>query len=449
MTEAIEAQIGQWRLYLEKHRALSAADVDELEGHLRDQIDELRQKGLTQDEAFLIAVKRLGNLDQLAREFAREHSERLWKQFGWPTAGEPVAKSNRSLLIALGWAVAAALAVKLPALFAVQIAERADFYLPNASFFALPFLTGYFAWERKLPARAIAGLAVPFVALAVLINTYPFIPGGSTLVLATIHLPIVLWLVMGVAYTGMEWHWPNRRMDFIRFTGEWFVYYVLIALGGGVLTVISMGVFAAIGVDIGQLASEWILPCGAVGAVVVAGWLVEAKQSAIENIAPVLTRVFTPLFTVLLLVFIGALIWDGNGLDIDRDLLVLFDLLLVVVLGLVLYALSARDPLAPADTFDRLQWLLLTCALLVDLVVLGNMVARVSQLGWSPNRVAALGLNLVLLGNLAWSARLSWGFLRGRRPLAALEDWQTTYVPVYAAWAATVVVVLPPAFVWK
>ena len=78
-----------------------------------------------------------------------------------------------------------------------------------------------------------------------------------------------------------------------------------------------------------------------------AAWLVEAKQSVIENMAPVLTRVFTPLFAVTLLAFLVAIVWTTNGIDVERDVLILFDLLLVVVLGLLLYAISARDLAAP------------------------------------------------------------------------------------------------------
>jgi hypothetical protein len=37
-------------------------------------------------------------------------------------------------------------------------------------------------------------------------------------------------------------------------------------------------------------------------------------------------------------------------------------------------------------------------------------------------------------------------FLRGRGPFASLERWQTDYLPVYAAWAAIVVIVFPPLF---
>jgi hypothetical protein len=183
-----------------------------------------------------------------------------------------------------------------------------------------------------------------------------------------------------------------------------------------------------------------------VGAVLVAAWLVEAKQSVVENIAPVLTRVFTPLTTLMLLAYLVALLATGNVVEVDRDLLILVDLILVLVLGLLLYAISARDPLARPDLFDRLQLLLVLSALVVDVLMLVAMLIRITEFGASPNKTAALGLNLILLANLAWSARLSVGFLRRRLPFSALEHWQTTYLPVYAAWAAVVVLVFPPAF---
>src|SRR5690606_30609611 len=141
-----------------------------------------------------------------------------------------------------------------------------------------------------------------------------------------------LWLVVGIAYAGGRWSQVAGRMDFIRFSGELFIYYVLIALGGGVLTGLSALLFQSIAIDIEPFFEAWLLPCGAAGAVVVAAWLVEAKQGVIENMAPVLTRLFTPLFAAALVIFAGALLWTGRGIAIERELLIAFDLLLVVVL---------------------------------------------------------------------------------------------------------------------
>src|SRR5690606_41118339 len=86
---ALEAQIDQWRRYLARRQAIHSVDVAELEDHLREQIAMLADAGLDDDEAFLVAVKRLGDLDALSREFAREHSERLWKQLVVDSSATP------------------------------------------------------------------------------------------------------------------------------------------------------------------------------------------------------------------------------------------------------------------------------------------------------------------------------------------------------------------------
>jgi hypothetical protein len=445
---SLEEQIGRWRSYLNHRQAIHSVDVAELEDHLREQIAVLTQAGLAADEAFLVAVKRMGELDALSREFAREHSDRLWKQLVASSSdtGAPQAAARTDAIVAFSLAVTAALAIKAPALFGIQLDTDGGFYARNLSLFVLPLLTGYFAWKRKLGPGAIPWLAAAFVAAAVFANAYAFAPGGNTEVLTALHMPIALWLVVGVAYAGGRWSEVAGRMDFIRFSGELFIYFVLIALGGGVLTAFMAMMFQAAGIDVEPFFESWLLPCGAVGAVVIASWLVEAKQSVIENMAPVLARIFTPLFAVVLVVFLGTLLWTGRGVDIERNLLIAFDLLLVVVLGLLLYSVSARDPRTPPGAFDVAQVVLLVSALAADAVALWAIAARINEFGFTPNRVAALGGNVILLVHLAWSAWLSIGFLRSRGTFATLERWQTDYLPVYAIWAAIVVIVFPPAF---
>jgi hypothetical protein len=445
----LEDQIAQWRAYLRRRRAIHGPDVEELEGHLRDHVAVLTQAGLAGDEAFLVAVKRMGNLDALSREFAREHSERLWKQLVVPPdATTEVVATRSELLLVLALAVCAAAAFKAPVLFGVPFSggDEAPFYFRNLSLFVLPFLAGYFVWKRGLNARTCVGLALTFAVAALFANVYSFAAGSDTEALTALHLPIALWLAIGVAYTGGRWRAAAARMDFVRFSGELFIYYVLIALGGGVLTAFTVMMFEAISINVEWLAGNWIIPCGAMGAVIVGSWLVEAKQSVVENMAPVLTRLFTPLFTVVLLVFLATMAWTGSPIRVERNILIAFDVLLALVVGLVLYAASARDPQAPPDLFDALQLVLVASALVVDAVALAAIAARISEFGFTPNRVAALGENLILLVNLGWSAWLYMQFLRRGRPFAALERWQTAYLPIYSGWAAIVVILFPPLF---
>ncbi len=443
----VEARIEAWRGYLARRAAISAADVDELEAHLRDEMAALTRVGLSDDEAFGVAIGRLGALDGLSREYAREHSDRLWKQLVLGVEDAAPAL-RRSLQVSLGLAVAAAVAVKVPALFGLTLDEDGLAYVRNLPLLVLPFLAVFFVWRTRLGALGLGVLAAGFLVAALALNAFPFAENGATEVLATLHLPIALWLLLGIAHAGGDWRSDRARMDYVRFTGEWFIYYVLIGLGGGVLMGLTAAVFSTIGVDTSTFLVEWLLPCGAAGAVLVAAWLVGAKQGVIENMAPVLTRVFTPLLTVMLLAFIAAAIWQRDAVTIDRELLIIFDLVLIVVLGLVLYSVSARDPDAPPGPFERLQVVLLGSALAVDAYVLYAMLGRIGAFGFSPNKVASLGLNVLLLVNLAWSAVLLVGFLRGRRPYAHLERWQTSYLPVYLGWTAAVGLAFGPLFGW-
>jgi len=451
--QPLEEQIAQWREYLRRRRAVNGPDVEELEGHLRDQLAALTESGLAGDEAFLVAVKRMGSLDALSREFAREHSERLWKQLVMaPEGAEPANTSHVETLVVLGLAVAAALAIKVPALFGFRIGPNEElplFYFRNASLFVFPLLAIYFVWKHGWSVAGSLWLALPFAAGAVFANVFTFPKNSDTEALSILHLPIALWLVVGFAYVRGRWFADGGRMNFVRFSGELAIYYVLIALGGGVLTGFTVMMFQAIDVKAEWFVAGWLLPCGAAGAVIIGSWLVEAKQSVIENMAPVLTRLFTPLFTILLLAFLATMAWTGNPINVKREVLIAFDLLLAVVVGLVLYAASARDPQAPPDFFDGLQLMLVLCALVADGVALFAIAARISEFGFTPNRVAALGENLILLVNLAWSAWLYARFLRHQGSFAVLERWQVAYLPVYSVWAGLVVAIFPPVFGYR
>lgn len=232
----------------------------------------------------------------------------------------------------------------------------------------------------------------------------------------------------------------------MRFSGELFIYYVLIALGGGVFSLLTWGMFEAIDLDIGDFIAEWVLPCGAMGAVLVGAWLVEARQGVAQNIAPMLSRIFTPLFAVMLPIFLAAMVVTGEWVDMDRDMLIGFDIMLALVLGLLLFSVSARDSRERPGVFDALQLLLVAAAIAADLMALSAIVGRISEFGFTPNRTAALGGNIVLLANLAWSAWLYLQFLRARGEFSALVRWQVNYLPVYVVWGAVVVVIFPPLF---
>ena len=80
----------------------------------------------------------------------------------------------------------------------------------------------------------------------------------------------MLWFAVAYPYMGGTIRSHERRMDFVRFTGEWVIYYALIALGGGVLLGLTALILEPSGADVAERVIEWVVPSGAVGAVIVA-----------------------------------------------------------------------------------------------------------------------------------------------------------------------------------
>ena len=435
-----ESAVASWRAYIVSRGSVSQADADELEDHLRTQIDDLRAAGLDADEAVLIAVKRMGRQDQIADEYARENSRRLWKQL--VMGGSSRTRRVDGGVIMIGFAVLAAVLAKLPDLLGASIVPA----ILLGGVLALATLAGFIAWcARPLRNQAVAA-GIGFAILAVLAGAYPFEAKSDTMIVFGLHVPVILWLLVGLVYTGAGWRSNARRMDFVRFTGEWLIYLALFALGGGVLIGLTAAVFSALGADPTTVLIKWVAPCGAAGASVVAAWLVDAKQEVIENMAPVLGRVFTPLFTIAVLaMLVGACVSGGFGAY--REVLIIIDALLVVVTGLVLYVLSAQQPTDRPGWAEQLQLLLVLAAFALNGFAIAAMISRISDGGPTPNRVVALGVNLVLLVGLAGS-----GWLLGRRVFRRdtstrrLLAWQTGYLPIYGAWAIVAAVVVPPLF---
>ena len=448
LSAEVEEQISKFKTGLSRYTARDSG-ADECEADLRREIKSLVNVGLTDDEAFLVAIKRMdrseGARGAVSRELSGPQRDGSGSTSEYPQLSSRISSSEYVIVFFL--ALLSALAFKVPVLFGVSFSEAsAGFYVRNFSLFVLPVLTGYFAWRRRLQTIHAFRLLMLVVVAIIFANVYPFRRFGSTELLAVLHLPIALWLVVGMAYVGGRWRNNSRRMDFVRFSGELFVYYTLFACGGGVLIALTLIMFNGIGVNADWLVAEWLLPCGALGAVIVGAGLVDIQQKMSEGLAPLLTRLFTPLFAIVLLMVLATMAWTSSSMEVDREVLIGLDVLLVVVLGLHLFYVSDRNSRASPSAFDWIQLLVVCAAVAVDALALVAITGRISEYGVSPNKLAALGENLVLFVNLAWSGWLYFKFLRGRGPFVALKQWQVSYLPVYSVWAGIVVVIFPPVF---
>lgn len=442
----LTTSIAEWRAALEGDPALTSDDLDELQSHLEEQIEELRGVGLTPDEAFLIAERRLGADDRLAGQYEREHSERRWGRLELPSASD--ARSGVWTMV--GFAIVSAAVMLALFLAGLYLDPSQTLFVSNAGSVVFLAVASFLAIVHRVPWRGLAPVLAIGVALVIVTNLYRLTLAGSPtadwpdwVLLVALHLPVALWALIAVIYLH-DPNGPRSGIEFVRFTGEWVIYLLLLVVGGGAF--VALASLLLIPVTSFEALPGWLMSAGLGGAVIVAAWLVEAKRRALENIAPVLAAAFTPLLAALAVAAAVVYLTGDLFRNFDRDLLLVFDLLLLAVFAVVVFGLSVRGPSTRATVGDHLRTVAVLAAVLLDVLVLVSMLARIGELGLTANRTAALGLNVILVVSLAVTGWLSVRAAFGRSTPAIVQAWQVRTLPVLAGWAAVVSLAIPPVF---
>lgn len=444
--------------------SLSQEQIDELESHLLDSMEALQTTGLSEEEAFLIAVRRLGSASDLSSAQVRRKADRIWKDLftkaeisdATPFGGEGGAMTIKGLWNGVkgvdpflaAMVVLTFILAMLPQWTGHDFDESPAYFL-NVSWMVIPSAALLYLrrdWatgEREM--RWIA-IRVGVLLAPLLVNLYPFADDGQTLNLSILHLPFLSWLALALFRDSDILARGEARMDFIRFTGEALVYSVLVGLSILALIGLSAGLFSLLGIDIEPVFEYWIAPLIFPLTLLTGIVLVERKRSLVENFAPVLAKILTPMLLLVLGIFTVALFTTAQFGQADREVLILMDLLLLAVVMVVIYGVSTRSELEHHPLQDLASLVLVGLAIVCDVYALASMVSRLAEFGISANKLAALGGNILLLGNLLllllYFARQLRSGVSGEG-LLSVQGW---YFIAYYIWFAVVALGFPLVF---
>jgi putative ABC transport system permease protein len=79
----LEEAVKKWKKSLRKNEALEDGYREELESHLRDKIDYLKEQGFSDEDAFIEAVKKIGDRDRIGEEYFKADTRKLTGRPPW------------------------------------------------------------------------------------------------------------------------------------------------------------------------------------------------------------------------------------------------------------------------------------------------------------------------------------------------------------------------------
>jgi hypothetical protein len=354
--------------------------------------------------------------------------------------------TTRDITYVIMASIFAGIIAKLPAIFNL---DEEFFYQRNIGFIVFPILGLYFAWKNKLKTKAIVFISVAMLVSLFFINFLPNQKGSDSVLLSCIHLPLFLWSVLGYAFVGGSLSNHEKRLGFLRFNGNLAVMMALIAIAGIILTGITVGLFAVIDLNIEKFYFENVAIFAAAALPIVATYLTETNPQIVNKVSPVIAKIFSPLVLITLIAYLVAIVISGKDLYNDREFLLTFNILLIGVMALIFFSVAgtSRPTKNYVETF--ILFLLSIVTIIVNGIALSAILFRISEWGFTPNRIAVLGGNVLMLINLILVTIRLFKSLRKKNEKTEVGAAIALFLPVYAAWAFFVAFFLPLIFNFK
>ncbi|MCE5206613.1 MAG: hypothetical protein LLF80_10995 [Porphyromonadaceae bacterium] len=375
----------------------------------------------------------------------------IWKaRLEFDHQAEPGRKvRKRDLLFLIISCVMAGLLIKIPQLAGFDPDEY-DYYVKNAGIIVFMGLSAYvFLTKSQLNLRNLIVSLLIYLLSALYINLLPAGEKSNSITLTYIHLPLFLWCLYGVIFIDFDLKEPSKRINYLKYNGDLAILTLLILIGGGALTAVTIGLFSAIDLHIENFYMENIAIVGLVVSPIVATYIIRSFPAITDKLAPIIARIFSPLVLVTLLVYLIFMIVTGKDPYNDRDFLLVFNLMLLGVMAIVVFSVAGTSTHEKQHFNEWILFVLSLLTLAVDLVALSAIIYRVGEFGFTANRTAVLGSNLLILVHLLLITIDLFKVVWKGKEMKIVEQTIAKYLPFYAAWTLFVTFFFPAIFGWK
>ncbi|MCP1382335.1 hypothetical protein [Runella salmonicolor] len=359
-------------------------------------------------------------------------------EINWGTRGE--------LLFVIIATLVAGLIAKLPAFLSI---DEEFFYSRNIGFIIFPALSAYFAWKNQLSISKIAIIVGTTLVGLIFINSLPKVKQSDTLVLSCIHLLLFLWSILSFAFVGEARNNDEKRLSYLKYNGDLVVMTTLILIAGGIMTAITVGLFKLIGIDIEKFYFENVVFFGLPAAPIIGTYLTQTNPQLVGKVSPVIAKIFSPLVLVMLVIYLGAMVYSGKDPYNDREFLLIFNALLIGVMAIIFFSVAETSTATKSKAEILVLFLLSVVTIIVNGIALSAILFRISEWGITPNRAAVLGSNVLILINLLLVTAQLYKVFSKKTNINEVGKTMAFYLPIYVLWTIVVTFIFPLIFGFK
>lgn len=350
---------------------------------------------------------------------------------------------KKQIMLVIILSIIAGIIAKIPFIFEL---DEELYYTRNVGFISFSIISIYFAIRNKLSVLNLSIIAGINLFAIIYINLLPPINNSDVINLATVHMVLFLWAILGYTYIANDYKNLSKRISFLKFNGDLVVINVLILIAGGILTGITIGLFGLIGLNIEKFYFENIGIFGLAALPIVGTFLIQNNSSLVSKISPLIAKIFSPLVLIMLFIYLLSIVTLGKDPYNDREFLLIFNILLIGVMALIFFSVAESSNKEKSNYELWILFLLSLLSVIISLIALSAILFRINEWGFTPNRTAVLGTNILILTHMIIVNIKLFKSLNNKSSSLEIGEVIAKYLPIYFIWTIIVVYIFPLIF---
>jgi len=391
------------------------------------------------------------NFEEVYSEIEKFELAKYWKiRLDYNKTPDKIKKFNLlDIFILISTCLIAGFLIKIPDIFNIKMTDLI-FYEKNAGIIVFFGLTIYVVWTNRIfELKRLTLILITFLILTIYVNLLPSIDNSVSINLVYIHLPLLMWCIFGLVFIDFNLKDKIKRIEYIRYNGDLAILVAIIGIAGGILTGITIGLFDAIGINIENFYMKNVVIIGSVSIPIVATYIIKNYTTLTNKIAPIIANIFSPLVLLTAIIYLMALAISGKSPYSDREFLLIFNIMLLGVMAVIVFSISETSITRKQKFNELILFILSIITVIIDLIALSAIFYRLSTYGITPNRLAVLGSNILILGNLVLIIIDLYKVNFKNNMIKEVELTISKYLPAYTIWIIFVILGFPLIFGMK
>jgi hypothetical protein len=389
--------------------------------------------------------------EKVYQEIENSELAKFWKiRLDLDKTPDKIKKFSRSdIFIMIAVCLITGFLIKIPGLFNLNYTDFI-FYEKNAGIIVFAGLAIYAVWVNRIfEQKRLALTLIAFLIPVIYINLLPSDRKSDSINLAYIHLPLLMWCIYGLVFIDFNFKDKSKRIEYIKHNGDLAILGAIILIAGGILTGFTVGLFNAINISIEKFYMDNIVIVGLVSAPIVATYIIKNYTTMTNKMASIIANIFSPLVLLTLIIYLIAIAISGKDPYNNRDFLLIFNAMLLGVMGIIVFSISETSINRKQKFNEMVLFILSIITLIINLIALSAVFYRLGEYGVSPNRLAVLGSNILIFGNLVLIMIDLYKINFKKSEIEEVVLTISKYLPIYVIWILIVIFGFPLIFGMK